>query len=422
MVEKARPDKSIPVRGLPFLFAWRYFKAKKSTNAINIIAWISIIAIVFGTAALILVLSVFNGFEGLVRSLYSSFYPDINVSPSSGKVITVTEAQLQKLRTVPGVRNFSLVAEEKALLRNGDYQSVVSLKGVDDNYRYVTGVEQHLIRGTYKTGTASDPFLILGAGVENAVGVQTDRNLLALNIYVPKRSSSELIDPLKNISEDSINTAGSFVIQQDFDNKYAITNLDFVKTMLGLRENEYGAIEIALRNAADADVIKAEIKKIFLSPYRVQTRYEQNQSLYSIMRAEKWVIYAILVLLMIVFSFTIVSSLTMLVIEKEKDISVLHALGGNRSFIQRIFLSEGLLLSVIGGIVGMLIALLVAWLQVHYKLIPLQGGSFLIDYFPVQLKVGDFFLVGATVLVIALIASWIPSKKAARNEFSLRSE
>jgi len=410
------------VRGLPFLFAWRYFKAKKSTNAINFIAWISIIAIVFGTAALILVLSVFNGFEGLVRSLYSSFYPDINVSPSSGKVITVTEEQLQKLRAVPGVRNFSLVVEEKALLRNGDYRSVVSLKGVDENYRYVTGVEQHLIKGTYKTGTANDPFLILGAGVENAVGVQTDRNLLALNIYLPKRSSSELIDPLKNISEDSINTAGSFVIQQDFDNKYAITNLDFVKRMLGLRENEYGAVEIALRKPADADVSKTEIEKIFANPYRVQTRYEQNQSLYSIMRAEKWVIYAILVLLMIVFSFTIVSSLTMLVIEKEKDISVLHALGGSANFVQRIFLSEGLLLAVIGGIVGMLIALLVAWLQVHFKLIPLQGGSFLIDYFPVQLKVGDFFLVGATVLVIALIASWIPSKKAARNEFSLRSE
>ncbi len=252
--------------------------------------------------------------------------------------------------------------------------------------------------------------------------MQSDRNLLALNIYLPKKTSSELIDPLQNISEDSINTAGTFVIQQDFDNKYGITNLDFVKKMMGLEANQYGGIEIALKDTTAADDIKPELKKIFGNSYKIQTRYEQNQSLYSIMTAEKWVIYAVLVLLMIVFSFTIVSSLTMLVIEKEKDISVLHALGGNRNFIQKIFLSEGLLLAIIGGTVGMLLALFVAWLQVNFKLIPLQGGSFLIDYFPVSLKIGDFFLVGATVLIIALLASWIPSHKAALNEFSLRSE
>ena len=377
---------------------------------------------VIGTAALILVLSVFNGFEGLVKSLYSSFYPDISVSPVAGKTIAVSEEQLQKLRGLSSVRNFSLVVEEKALLQNGDYQSMVTLKGVDENYKYVSGVERHILRGAYKTGTADDPFVILGAGVENAVGVQADRNLLALNVYLPRRSSSELIDPLQNISEDSINTAGSFLIQQDFDNKYAITNLDFVKRMLDLKKDEFGAIEIALKNPADADHIKPGLQQIFGNGYKVETRYEQNQSLYSIMRAERWVIYAILVLLMIVFSFTLISSLTMLVIEKEKDISVLNALGGNRNFIQKVFLSEGLLLGIIGGVTGMLLALLIAWLQVTFKLIPLQGGSFLIDYFPVQLKIGDFMLVGVTVLIIALLASWIPARKAAMNEFSLRSE
>ena len=408
--------------GLHFLFAWRYFKAKKSTNAINIIAWISIGAMVMGTAALILVLSVFNGFEGLVKSLYSSFYPDIKISASVGKVITISQQQLQQLKAVPGIRNYSLVEEEKALLQNGEYQSVVFLKGVDENYRYVTGVENHLVKGTYNIGTESAPLIILGAGVENAVGVQADRNLLALNIYLPKKSSSELIDPLQNVSEDTINTSGTFVIQQDFDNKYAITNLDFVKKMLGLGLDQYGGVEIALKDPADVAQVKSQLQKIFDGNFKIQTRYEQNQGLYSIMRAEKWVIYAVLVLLMIVFSFTIISSLTMLVIEKEKDITVLHALGGNRNFIQRIFLSEGLLLGAIGGISGILLALVLAWLQVHFKLIPLQGGSFLIDYFPVTLKAGDFLLVAATVIIIALLASWVPSRKAAMNEFSLRSE
>ncbi|HEV8284729.1 MAG TPA: FtsX-like permease family protein [Chitinophagaceae bacterium] len=408
--------------GLHFLFAWRYFKAKKSTNAINIIAWISIVAMIMGTAALILVLSVFNGFEGLVKSLYSSFYPDLRISSSSGKIITLTNEQLRKLKGFAGIKNFSLIAEEKALLKNGDYQSIIFLKGVDENYRYVTGVEDHIVKGEYNLGTVDAPLMILGSGVEDAVAVQTDRNLLALNIYLPKKTSSDLIDPLQNISEDTINTRGTFKIQQDFDNKYAITNLEFVKKMLALSADQYSAAEIVLKDPANADDIKPELQKIFGSNYKVQTRYEQNQGLYSVMRAEKWVIYAVLVLLMIVFSFTIVSSLTILVIEKEKDIMVLHALGGNRNFIQKIFLSEGLLLAIIGGILGMLLALLLAWLQVSFKLIPLQGGSFLIDYFPVTLKPGDFLLVSATVLIIAMLASWVPARKAALNEFSLRSE
>ena len=407
---------------LPFLFAWRYFKAKKSTNAINIISWISIGAIIIGTAALILMLGVFNGLEGLVKSLYSSFYSEINISAARGKVITVTNEQLQKLKGVSGIKNYSMVAEEKGLLQNGNYQSVVLLKGVDENYRYVTGVSDHIIRGAYDLGTADDPRLILGAGVENAVGVLSDRNLLALMIYLPKKDSSELIDPLQNISEDSINTAGTFVIQQDFDNKYAITNLDFVKTMLGFGADQYSAIEISLKSASSADDIKGDLQKIFGTGYKIETRYEQNQSLYSIMRAEKWVIYAVLVLIMVIFSFTLVSSLTMLVIEKEKDVSVLHALGGNKNFIQRIFLSAGLLITLIGAGCGILLALLIAWLQINYKLIPLSGESFLIDYYPVTLKIGDLLLVAVTVILIALLASWIPSRKAALNEFSLRSE
>jgi len=379
-------------------------------------------AIVIGTAALILMLGVFNGLEGLVKSLYSSFYSEINISAIRGKTITVTNEQLQKLKGLSGIKNYSLVAEEKGLLQNGNYQSVVLLKGVDENYRYVTGVADHLIRGAYDLGTADDPRLILGAGVENAVGVQTDRNLLALMVYLPKKNSSELIDPLQNISEDSINTAGTFVIQQDFDNKYAITNLDFVKTMLGFGADQYSAIEISLKSASSADDIKRDLQKIFGTVYKVETRYEQNQSLYSIMRAEKWVIYAVLVLIMVIFSFTLVSSLTMLVIEKEKDVSVLHALGGNKNFIQRIFLSAGLLITFIGAGSGILLALLIAWLQINYKLIPLSGESFLIDYYPVTLKIGDLVLVAVTVIIVALLASWIPSRKAALNEFSLRSE
>lgn len=405
-----------------FLFAWRYFKAKKSTNAINIIAWTSITAIIIGTTALILVLSVFNGFEGLVKSLYSSFYTDLKISPVSGKMITVTPEQMQQLKGVAGIRNFSMILEEKAMVQNGDNQTVIYLKGVDENYRYITGVADHLINGEYNIGNEEVPRLILGAGVEDALGIYADRNIFTLKIYLPRKSSSKQIDIMEDISNDTIQSSAAFLIQQDFDNKYGITNIDFVRKSLRLTANEYSGVEIALKDPSKMTIVRKELGRIFGNGYLIQDRYEQNRSLFSIMNVERWIVYGVLCLILVVAAFNMIGALTMLVLEKQKDISVLHALGGNRSFIQRIFLSEGMLLALIGGGIGMLLAFLIAWLQIRFHLIPLQGGSFLIDYYPVKLRVIDFLLVGATVFIIALIASWLPSRKAANQQFSLRSE
>ncbi|HWR33392.1 MAG TPA: FtsX-like permease family protein [Chitinophagaceae bacterium] len=408
---------------MQFLFAWRYFKAKKSTNAINVIAWISMVAIVIGTASLILVLSVFNGFEGLVKSLYSSFYTDIKISPDTGKVITITESQLQKLKGISGIKNFSLVVEEKAMVQNGDYQSVIYLKGVDENYRYVSGVANNLLDDApYDIGDKEFPKLIVGSGVEGALGIRADKNIFLLKIYLPRKNNSEQINFFEDISNDTIRSSAAFRIQQDFDNKYGITNIDFVKKAMKMSRNEYGAVEIALQDPSAANRIKKELKNIFGEGYLVLNKYEQNRSLYSVMNLERWVIYGVLCLILVVAAFNMIGALTMLVLEKQKDISVLHALGGSRSFIRKIFLSEGFLLAVMGGGAGMALALFVAWLQLKFHLIPLAGGSFLIDYFPVQLKPVDFLLVGSTVFIIALFASWIPASKAANQEFSLRSE
>lgn len=405
-----------------FLFAWRYFKAKKSTNAINIIAWISIGAIIIGTSLLILVLSVFNGFEDLVKSLYSSFYTDIKVSPSSGKVINITPEQLQKLKGLGGIKNFSFVVEEKALLQNGDYQSVVYLKGVDENYRYVSGVADNLINGSYELGNEEVPKLILGAGVEGALGIHADKNIFTLKIYLPRKSTTEQINLLEDISNDTIRSSAAFLIQQDFDNKYAITNIGFVKRAMKLGENEYSGVEIALQDPDASGTVRNQLRKIFGKEYLIQNKYQQNKSLYSVMNMERWVIYAISCLILLVAAFNMIGALRMLTLEKQKDIAALHAMGANSWFIQKIFLSEGFLLAIIGGLTGMLLAFGVAVLQLKYHLIPLTGGSFLIDYFPVKLDLKDFLLVGATVFVIALIASWMPSRRAAAQEFSLRSE
>lgn len=408
---------------MTFLFAWRYFKAKKSTHAINIIAWVSIIAIIIGTAALVLVLSVFNGFEGIVKSLYSAFYTDIKISPQTGKTITITPEQLQQLKGISGIRNFSLIAEEKALVQNGQYQSVVYLKGVDENYRYTTGVEKYITENVnFDVGNSFSPKLIVGEGVENALGIRADANIFKLNVYLPRKSSTELINTFEDISSDTARTSAAFKIQQDFDNKYCITNIDFVKRALKLDSNEYTALEIDVADGYDPDNIKQDIKKIYGNGYLVLNKYEQNKSLYSVMTVERWFVYGILCLILVVAAFTMIGALTMLVLEKQKDISVLRSLGAGSVLVQKIFLTEGMLLALIGGGAGMLLALGVAILQIKTHFIPLTGGSFLIDYFPVQLKLTDFLLVGGTVFVIAFIAAWLPSKKAAGQEFSLRSE
>jgi lipoprotein-releasing system permease protein len=286
----------------------------------------------------------------------------------------------------------------------------------------VTTVPKHIVVGEFNVGTEEHPLLVLGAGIENAVGVQSDRNIFPLTVYLPRKGEVDLSDPIRSLASDTVNTSGTFIIQQDFDNRYAITNLLFVKMMLGMSADAYGAAEIAIDQTADAETTKESLQKVLGNAYVVQTRYEQNKSLYSIMQMEKWVIYAILSLILVVAAFNMIGALTMLVLEKREDIGVLHAMGGSRRFIKKIFLTEGLLLAAIGGGVGMLLALVIALAQMKFHLIPLQGESFLISYFPVKINPWDFLLVGSTVLVISLIAAYIPARKAAKQQMVLRSE
>jgi lipoprotein-releasing system permease protein len=403
-------------------FAWRYFNAKKSTNAINIIAWVSMVAIVFITASFIVLLSVFNGFEGLVKSLYSTFYSDIKVSPAQGRVATFSPEQLKRVTAVEGVKDYALVVEEKALLQNGEMQTIVYLKGVDDHYKNVTAVASKIIRGKYDVGTADHPGIVLGSGIENAIGVQSDRSIFPLTAYLFKRGLSiNVVDPYQAFSAENMATTGTFFIQQDIDNKYALTNVAFMKRMLSMKDNEYGSLEILLHNPNDADEVQDELKRIFGKGYLVDTRYEQNQSLYSVMTLEKWAMYGISTLMLVVASFTLVGALSMLVLEKQKDIQVLKAMGAPNSLIQKIFLSEGMLLAGLGVFGGVILAIVVCWAQVKLKLVPIEGGTFLIDYYPVKMVATDFVLIIITVIIVALIASWFPSRKAALQPIELKS-
>ena len=403
------------------IFAWRYFKAKKSTNAINIIAWVSVTAIAFATAALLVLWSAFNGFEGLVKSLYSTFYTDLKVTAASGKTIVLTPAQIAKLNKLNNVRNLSLVAEEKALLQNRDYQAIIELKGVDSNYTRVTTVEQSLVRGKFLLGDAENPGAVMGVGIENAVAILSDRAIGALTIYLPKKGVDDMSNPLASFNEGKIIPNGAFAIQQDFDNKYVLTNLDFVRQHMGFKPDEYTAVEIAITNTDKEKITKNEVQQFLGPDYLVQTRYEQNSSLYNVMRLEKYAIFGIFILVLVVAAFNMIGALSMLVLEKQKDIQILQSMGATRSWIQKVFLTEGIMLAAIGAGIGIIMALLICFLQLQFKLIPLEGTSFVIDYYPVKLVFTDFVIVAVTVFIIATTASWLPSKRAASQPFELRN-
>ena len=307
------------------------------------------------------------------------------------------------------------------MLQNGEQQTVVLLKGVDANYPQVSGVPKKMNHGIFDPGTIDKPKLVLGYGIESAIGVEADKNLFPITVFLPKKTSAANSNILSALSEGNATTSGSFAIQQDFDNKYVITNIDFVKQQMNYATDEYSALEVSLINPDQTNKFTEDLQKMLGSKYKVLTKFQQNASLYNSMRLEKWVIYAVLTLILIIAAFNMIGALTMLVLEKRKDISVLQSLGADKYLIKKIFLSEGLLLAVTGAGTGIILALIICFIQVKFKIIKLVGNSFLIDYFPVKLVLTDFLLVTLTAFIIAFIASWFPAKKASEQIFNLKS-
>ncbi|QJB41311.1 ABC transporter permease [Chitinophaga oryzae] len=402
-------------------FASRYFRAKKSTNAINIIAWVSVAAIAIGTGALIVILSVFNGFEGLVKSLYSSFYPAIRIAPASGKTMLLTPEQLQTIRRTPGVAAYSEVVEEKAVLRYGDEPTIAVLKGVDSSYNRVTDVKGNIVRGRFDIGDDVAYRAVLGLELEGALGVDVVHSLVPVTVYVPRRNVNAFVTPEDALNNGVLYPAGTFAIQQEFNSKYVITHIDFLRRLLEMGANEMSALEVAAAPGVNQNELKGRLQRQLGATYKVQTRYEQNQSLYAIMQTEKWAVYVILSFIMIIAAFNMIGSLYMLVIEKEKDITILKAMGARKSLIMRIFLTEGLIIAGIGTLLGFVLGGSFCLLQQYFGIIRLEGTSFLVDAYPVSMHLADFGLVLVTIVVIGLAASWYPARRAAVEAISLKA-
>ena len=398
-----------------FLFAWRYFRGKYSFQAIQLIAWVSVFAIAIGTAALITILSVSNGFSEIVNGLYSDFYADLRVVPKAAKFVQLTSQQLNTVRQIPGVQYATGIVENKAILVRDENQTVVFLKGVDSNYIHINKVNQYLKRGTFSVGSLDSPKLVLGIGVEENLLLYNADLGESMELIAVGRSGKSLksMDQLNHLIAVQ---SGAFSVQQEFDVQYVFTSNQFAQYLFDLDSNQYSGIELSIDLAKEKSVVSA-IQNTLGPNFSVQNKYQQNADLYKIMQIEKWIIFAILALIMVVASFNLVGALTMLVLEKQKDIHVLHAMGATAGTIQKIFLSLSIVMAMTGALIGGLIASCVIFLQTQFHFIQLQGVSFVIDYYPVKAIWTDYLAVISLVVLIAIVAGWVPAKKAAGRIF-----
>ena len=398
-----------------FLFAWRYFRGKYSFQAIQLIAWVSVFAIAIGTAALITILSVSNGFSEIVNGLYSDFYADLRVVPSTTKFVKLTQAQLSSIRQIPGVHYATGIVENKAILVRDENQTVVFVKGVDSNYIHINKVNQYLKRGAFSLGNLDSPKLVIGIGVEENLLLYNAELGTQLELIAVGRSGKSLksMDQLNHLVAVQ---SGAFSVQQEFDAQYVFTSNQFAQYLFDLDSNQYSGVELSIDLNKEKSIVTAIQDK--LGPgFLVQNKYQQNADLYKIMQIEKWIIFAILALIMVVASFNLVGALTMLVLEKQKDIHVLHAMGATAGTIQKIFLSLSIVMSMTGAFIGGLIASCLIFLQTQFHFIQLQGVSFIIDYYPVKAIWTDYLAVISLVVLIAFVAGWVPAKKAAGRIF-----
>jgi len=399
-----------------FYIAKRYLFARKSRNVINIISAISVVGVSIGTMALIVILSVFNGFDNLVQSLFNSFDPDIKITIKEGKTFSSGAERIQNLKKLKGVLYMSEIIEENALLKYDDRQYIVTVKGVSDEFINMSGIDSMIIDGEFILKENKNNYAVIGQGV--ALNLAVGLNFITpINIYVPKRTQKASLNPEEAFSRKYIFPSGIFAIQQDFDSRYIIVPIDFARDLLDY-SNEVSAIELKLDPVfnKDKDKIQEEIKKHLGTGYEVKNRFEQQELLYKIMKSEKWAIFLILTFILIIASFNVIGSLTMLIIEKKKDIDTLRSLGTNLSVLRKIFLFEGWMISILGAILGLMTGTIICLIQQHFGLIKIQGSdSFVIDTYPVYMELPDFVYVFVTVLFIGYLAAWYPVRYISRK-------
>ncbi|MCR4848670.1 MAG: FtsX-like permease family protein [Bacteroidales bacterium] len=396
---------------LPLFIAQRYLLAKKSHNLIDIITWISIIGISVGAFALIVVLSAFNGLEQVISSMSNRLTPDLQIAAVKGKTIDLTAFPMESLKAVRGVEVVMPTITDDALLRANDKQHIGQVKGVGPEYARLERIQEVMLgENGWADGTA-----VPGSGVAWHLGINPYSPYAMVRVYVPKRGDASQMSLENGFNSDVLTVQNVFMTEQELDEKLVLVPFDWLAQLI---EYEDKASNVELFLSADADVqkVKKEVKAIVGNDFSVKDQQEQQATLYKIMRSEKWAVYIILTFILILATFNVVGSLSMLMIEKRKDTEILKAMGADNRLIQKIFVNEGLLISVAGGIIGLLLGIILVLLQQKYGFVKFgTGGNYVVDAYPVLLKFQDVLLIFATILVVGCTSAYLTVRHAMRR-------
>lgn len=400
----------------PFFIARRYVFSKKSTNAINVISAISVVGVAVGTMALVIVLSVFNGFHDLVASFFTNFDPQIELVPTQGKTAPADDPLLDQIRKMPQVSVSTDVLEDQGLAVYGDRQQMVTVMGVDDNFTQLTNISDILYGdGEFTLQAANLFYAIPGIRLAQDIGLGA-RFDGYLKLYAPVRRGqiTDLEDPSEGFVVDSLISPGVVfaVNQAKYDRDHIICSIGFARRLFD-QDGMLSSLQIRLKPGSDLAAVKKQMREIVGSKYRVLDRFEQQSDTFNIMQIEKVLAYVFLTFILMVACFNIISSLSMLIIDKKADAATLRNLGATDRQIRSIFLFEGRIISAIGAVVGILLGLLLCWLQQEFGLVHMgdSAGSFVVNAYPVSVHYDDVAIVFVTVLLIGWAAAWIPTRK-----------
>lgn len=377
-------------------------------------------AIAVSTAAMIVVLSVFNGMESFVKELYTGFYPDMKVTVQKGKFFQLTGAQYEAAAAIDGVKGITAVLEDNVIVTNAHsgVQKIARLKGIDNRYIKVNEIAQYITGDV--TVSAGNPYTAIGgARLMNELGADINNVFSTVQIWYGNADNTNFIaNPESAYRHLEVHPAGLFRISDEFDDKYLLAALPLVQTLFNAGSS-ISSVEMKVE-PGKAEAVKKKLKALFGDGYKVSDRYEQNQAMFMVMKSEGWTIYAILVMVLLIASFNMVGAMSVMVLEKQRDITILRAMGAEPVTLRLIFLTEGVLWSMVGCASGLVLGLLLCGVQMQFGLAKING-SFLMDAYPVELHIADFLLVTGTVLVIGLVASWYPASRAVRAWSTLRS-
>lgn len=398
---------------VPVFIARRYLLSKKSHNAINVISGISVCGVALATLALVCTLSVFNGFQDVVATFFTAFDPQLKITATTGKVFDASDRNIQAVRDLPEVAVFSQVLEDNAMVQYKDRQMMATIKGVEDNYEELTPIDS-IFFGRGNPTLHDDVADYAIPGVELVSALNTGISFLdPLNVYAPKRGSKvNMANPTSSFCTEQLFSSGLVfaVSQQKYDASYIITSIQFARKLFQY-ENEVSSVALRLTSSAQVSKTKKKIQQLLGNGYTVQDRYEQQSDTFRIMKVEKLISYIFLTFILVIACFNVIGSLSMLIIDKRDDVVTLRNLGANDQLIRRIFLMEGWMISFVGAVVGIILGLLLCFIQQTFGILSLGGGSgagFVVDAYPVSVHWQDIVLIFITVVVVGLLSVWYP--------------